>query len=81
MRCSNSGMENEERFTYCTKCGDPLADEKRHLERYGPQDPMHLSSDPNDAVQRPYVKYYSVFGEPLIETKRRFWSVAAFFSC
>lgn len=78
MRCSNCGTENEERFAYCTKCGDPLADERRQRKRYGPREPMYPAPDPDEAVQgRPYAKYYSPFGRPILVTKRRFWAIWA----
>jgi|GEM_PF-6329714 len=81
MRCSNCGTENEERFTYCTKCGAPLAVEKRFQERYGTRDPANPDPMPPDEVipDDPYLVHYDGYGPPHHQTRRGYWLYAAAF--
>jgi hypothetical protein len=81
MRCSSCGTENEERFAYCTKCGDPLADERRFQERYGARDPAFPDPLPPDEVipDEPYLVNYDGYGDPHHQTKRGYWLYAAAF--
>lgn len=81
MRCSVCGTENEERFTYCTRCGDPLADERRFQERYGPRDPANPDPLPPDEVipDDPYLVHYDGCGGPHHRTRSGYWLYAAAF--